>query len=123
MTKRKKRIIAAAVLGAVLLTIFFIWLFIIPHKLMSFTSDDGKISVVISQYKAIGPFAEPDYNIKIKKKGGLFDKTLLSESFEYDAFHHGQLDENDIEIKWYDDHVEVLIEFSKGRCHRFTAQI
>lgn len=122
MTKRKKRIIAAAVLGAVLLTIFFIWLFIIPHKLMSFTSDDGKISVVISQYKAIGPFAEPDYNIKIKETGGVFDKTLLSENFEYSSFKHGKLEKNNIDIEWNDDNVVVLIEFAKGRCHRFTAE-
>lgn len=117
--KMKKQIVIVALIS-VFSIVGLIWC-LTPVKLMEFSSSDGSIRVVISRHKIFAPSGS-DYNIKIKKKGGLFDKTLLSESFEYDAFHHGQLDENDIEIKWYDDHVEVLIEFSKGRWHRFTAE-
>ena len=122
MPKKKKLLIIGTIsIAVVLIAVLFIWLFVIPEKLMEFKSNDGNISVVISRYKAIGPFADPDYNIKIKKKGEVFDKTLLSENFEYSSFKQGQLKENDVEIKWYDDHVEVLVEFAKGRWHSFKA--
>ena len=88
---------------------------------MEFSSGDGNFTVVISRPKIFGT-SDSDYNIKIKKTDGIFGTTLLSESFEYDAFHNGQLDENDIEIKWYDDHVEVFIKFTKGGWHSFTAE-
>lgn len=121
--KHKKLLIIGAVsLAVILIAALFIWLFVLPEKLLEYTSSDSNITVVISQYKAIAPFADPDYNIKIKKNDGIFGTTLLNEDFWFDSFHHGQLDENDIEIKWYDDYVEVFIKFSKGGWHSFKAE-
>ena len=125
MAKKKKLLIIGIIsLAVLLITALIIWLFVIPEKLLEYTSDDGNITVSISRSKAIGPFADADYNIKIKKKGGLFDKTLLSENFEYDDFHLGQLDDSRVKIQWYDNHVEVLIGITKHNdgWHSFKAE-
>ena len=125
MAKKKKLLIIGIIsLAVLLITALIIWLFVIPEKLLEYTSDDGNITVSISRSKDIGPFADSDYNIKIKKKGGLFDKTLLSENFDYDDFHLGQLDDSRVKIQWYDNHVEVLIGITKHNegWHSFTAE-
>ena len=118
--KMKKQIVIAVLIG-VFSIVGLIWC-LTPVKLMEFSSSDGSIRVVISRHKIFAPSGS-DYNIKIKKNDGIFGTTLLNEDFWFDSFHHGQLDENDIEIKWYDDYVEVFIKFSKGRWHSFTAEI
>ncbi len=120
--KMKKQIVIVALIS-VFSIVGLIWC-LTPVKLMEFSSSDGSITVVISRPKVFGPFADSDYNIKIKKKGGLFDKTLLSESFEYDDFHLGQLDDSRVKIQWYENHVEVLIGITKHNegWHSFKAE-
>ncbi len=119
--KMKKQIVIAVLIG-VFSIVGLIWC-LTPVKLMEFSSSDGSISVVISRHKIFAPSGS-DYNIKIKKKGGLFDKTLLSENFDYDDFHLGELDDGRVKIQWYDDHVEVLVGISKHneKWHSFTAE-
>ena len=119
--KMKKQIVIVALIGIISI-VGLIWC-LTPVKLLEYTSDDGNVTVVISRHKIFAPSGS-DYNIKIKKKGGLFDKTLLSENFDYDDFHLGQLDDSRVKIQWYDNHVEVLIGITKHNegWHSFTAE-
>ena len=117
MSKTKKNIliIGSIVLASAIITaIIFL---IMPTKVMEFHSDDNKVTITISRYKAIGPFADPDYIIEIAKDG----KSLLNKSFEHNSFKRGELKESDINIQWYDDHVTVLIKKTKGAFSEFTA--
>lgn len=125
MPKKKKLLIIGIIsLAVILIAALLIWLFVIPEKLLEYTSDNGNVTVVISRYKSYAPFDMPDYNIKIKKNDGFFGTTLLNEDFWYDSFHLGELDDSRVEIRWYDDHVEVLIGITKHNenRHSFTAQ-
>jgi len=124
MAKKKKLLIIGIIsLAVLLITALIIWLFVIPEKLLEYTSDDGNVTVVISRPKIFG-LSDSDYNIKIKKNDGIFGTTLLSENFEYDDFHLGQLDDSRVKIQWYDNHVEVLIGITKHNegWHSFTAE-
>ena len=110
MAKEKKQIVIAVLIGVVSI-VGLIWC-LTPVKLMEFSSSDGNVTVVISRPKIFAPSGS-DYNIKIKKNDGIFGTTLLSENFEYDDFHLGQLDDSRVKIQWYDNHVEVLIGITK----------
>lgn len=121
MAKEKKQIVIAVLIGVVSI-VGLIWC-LTPVKLMEFSSSDGNVTVVISRPKIFAP-SDSDYNIKIKKNDGIFGTTLLSENFEYDDFHLGQLDDSRVKIQWYDNRVEVLIGITKHNegWHSFTAE-
>lgn len=121
MHKKKAVILVVSIAFAVILIAVIIYI-LIPIEIMKFHFDDNRITITISRYKAIGPFADPDYNIKIEETGKVFDQTLLDEDFEHNTFKHGILKESSVSIEWYDDHVDVLIKKTKGAYKVFTAK-
>ena len=106
--KKKKTLIIVSIITLIVIVLAF---FVVPKTVLKYKSDDGTVIILITQSREFKPvpLRNQDYTLIVKKKDGIFSKTLLKEDFSFYA-DCSSIASCFVNIDWYDNSVTITID-------------